>query len=317
MNMKLADHLGHTLARHAHTDERIHVLDGDLADSDGALHFARCHPGRFLMSGIAEQNMVSVAAGMAECGRRPWVFSFAAFLCYRAYDQVRVCLSQSRMPVTLVGSHAGGLSARNGKTHAAPNDLALMLSLPDMAVWAPADAADVDLAVDTTLDAKLPTYIRLPRRTFGAGEQLGGQAAPLRWLLPQRPLTLLATGLATHWALEVAAVLSARGVEVGVLHCARLHPLPPLIEELVGVRELIVIEDHQCLGGLASLVVQLQPACRVHSHGWPANYPGKSGSDDELRRHYGLSAQTLAEASAAFAPYLGSHNSPERFHCYP
>jgi transketolase len=296
MSMKLADHLGHALARRADDDQRIFVLDGDLADSDGALHFAARHPKRFLMSGIAEQNMVSVAAGMAECGRRPFVFSFAAFLCYRAYDQVRVCLGQSRQPVTLVGSHAGGLAARNGKTHAAPNDLALMLSLPGVAVWAPADAADVELALDETLAGEHPPYIRRPRRTFAAEDQRGGQAAPLRWLWPRRPLTLLATGLGTHWALEAAQLLRARGIDVGVLHCPRLFPLPPLEAELEGIEHLVVIEDHMRFGALASLVAQLQPACRVHSHGWPADYPGKSGSDDDLRRHYGLSAEALADA---------------------
>lgn len=301
MSMKLADHLGHALARHADTDPRIHVLDGDLADSDGALHFALRHPERFLMSGIAEQNMVSVAAGMAECGRRPWVFSFAAFLCYRAFDQIRICLSQSRQPVTLVGSHAGGLAARNGKTHAAPNDLALMLSLPGVAVWAPADAGDVELAVAATLDASLPAYIRMPRRLFGADDRLAGAAAPLRWLQPRRPLTLLSTGLATHWALEAAALLRAGGIVVGVLHCARLHPLPPIAAELAGVDQLMVIEDHGLFGGLASMVAQLALACPVHSFGWPPDYAGKSGSDDELRAHYGLSAQALAAAAETFS----------------
>ena len=124
MTLRLADHCGLHLSRLAETDERIRVLDGDLADSDGALHFAERHPDRFLMAGIAEQSMVSVAAGMASCGLRPWVFSFAAFLCYRAYDQVRVSVSQAGQPVTLVGSHSGGLSSRNGKTHAALNDIA-------------------------------------------------------------------------------------------------------------------------------------------------------------------------------------------------
>src|SRR5687767_4405253 len=112
--MKLADHIGALLPGFAQTHPELVVLDGDLADSDGAIHFARACPERFLMAGIAEQNMVSVAAGMAACGLRPWVFSFAAFLCYRAYDQIRVCLGQTRQPVVLVGSHAGGLSGRNG-----------------------------------------------------------------------------------------------------------------------------------------------------------------------------------------------------------
>src|SRR5438132_8273085 len=107
MTRRLGDHCGQLLAELAGREPRLRVLDGDLADSDGAIHFARRHPERFIMSGIAEQAMVSMAAGMASCGLRPWVFSFAAFLCYRAYDQIRVCLSQSKQAVTVVGSHTG------------------------------------------------------------------------------------------------------------------------------------------------------------------------------------------------------------------
>ena len=94
--MRLGNHCGKTLRTWAQEDDTLWVLDGDLADSNGAIHFAEAVPERFVMAGIAEQGMVSMAAGMASCGQRPWVFSFAAFLAYRAYDQVRVCLSHAR-----------------------------------------------------------------------------------------------------------------------------------------------------------------------------------------------------------------------------
>lgn len=124
-------------------DDRIFVIDGDLADSDGAICFANKRSDRFIMAGIAEQNMVSLAAGLAETGNRPRLFSFASFLCFRGYDQTRICLSQAGQPVALVGSHAGGLGGRNGKSHTALNDLSLMLTLPRLQVWAPADEAEV------------------------------------------------------------------------------------------------------------------------------------------------------------------------------
>jgi transketolase len=298
---KLADHLAILLAEHARHDERIWVLDGDLADSDGACEFARMHPQRFLMAGIAEQNMVSMAAGMADCGVRPWVFSFAAFLCYRAYDQIRIGLSQSRQPVVLVASHAGGLAARNGKSHAAPNDLALMLSLPALDVWAPADVADTALALQAALCSPRATYIRMPRRQFGDGDALPGSAAPLRWIRPRAPLTLLSTGLASHWALDVADVLAQRGSDIGVLHCARLSPLPDLERVLAGVRTLAVLEDHRRFGGLASLAAQGLPDRPLHVFGWPDTYAGKSGSDDELRLLHGLDTGTLTSAIARLA----------------
>jgi len=299
--MKLADHLGRVLAKAAYHDKRIFVLDGDLADSDGAIHFAQALPDRFLMAGIAEQSMVSVAAGMAECGLRPFVFSFAAFLCYRAYDQIRIGLSQCQQPVTLVGSHAGGLAARNGKTHAAPNDLALMLSLPHMQVWAPADRADVELAVRHSLLYEHPCYIRLPRRPITQAEHLAGMAAGMRWLLPPRQLSMASTGLGTRWALEAAAQLRSQGIQVGLLHCPFVSQPAAIARELssAGVAHTVVIEDHCTLGGLASLLAHAQPGMPLTSLGWPTQYSGKSGSDDDLREAHGLCAAALARSIAA------------------
>ncbi len=209
MMWRLADHCGQYLSELAVADLRICVLDGDLADSDGAIHFAQRFPERFTMAGIAEQCMVSVAAGMASCGLKPWVFSFGAFLCYRSYDQIRVCLSQSRQPVTLVGSHTGGCSARNGKTHGALNDLALMASLPNMQVWAPGDTADLKFAMHSILGGDQPAYLRLPRRPLDA---LAGEPAPCRWIGTPQLVTLVSTGLGTHLALAAQKILLRAGI---------------------------------------------------------------------------------------------------------
>jgi len=298
-SLKLADHCGRLLAQLADAEPRLHVLDGDLADSDGAIHVAMRHPERFVMAGIAEQSMVSVAAGMAEAGLLPWVFSFAAFLCYRAYDQIRICLSQAVQPVTLVGSHAGGLSGRNGKSHAAPNDLALMLSLPNLHVWSPGDCLDVELAVRTILAAPAPTYLRCPRTPLDEHRGLPGAAAALRWLAPRRPVTLVSTGLASHWALAAARHLGEAGHDVGVLHCLRLRPLPALADELQGVRSLFVIEDHATFGGLASLVHGLGLSAAITALGWPGDYSGKSGADAQLLAAHGLTGGLLAHSIAS------------------
>jgi transketolase len=233
---RLADQCGTELAAIAERDERIWALDGDLADSDGAVHFAQQHPERFLMAGIAEQNMVSVASGMASIGLKPWVFSFAAFLCYRAYDQIRVCVCQARQPVVLVGSHAGGQSGRNGKTHSALNDLALMLSLPRLDVWSPADFQDVDFAVRSLVENPRPAYLRLGRPLVREDVPLLGQAAPHRWLRQCQRIALVSTGVASTWALEAAGVLETQGIEVGLLHCLCLSPTPPFKNLLTGCR---------------------------------------------------------------------------------
>lgn len=299
MTFRLADHCGQYLSELAREDGRIYVLDGDLADSDGAIHFATEHPGRFVMAGIAEQCMVSVAAGMASCGLRPWVFSFGAFLCYRAYDQIRVCLSQSRQPVTLVGSHTGGLSARNGKTHAALNDIALMASLPGMEVWAPGDENDLKVAMRQILAGDRPAYLRLPRRPL---DPLPGEASACRWLTEPRPVTLCATGLGTHLALTAAREhLAPRGLHVGVLHCPQVSPLPqPELSEALAMCETVfVIEDHYRFGGLSSLLQSINPAAKIIPLGWPNDWSGRSGSDEELLEGHGMAPHQLARSILA------------------
>lgn len=294
MTFRLGDHCGRELARIADQDDRIWVLDGDLGDSNGALHFAQRHSRRFVMAGIAEQAMVSMAAGMASCGKRPWVFSFAAFLCYRAYDQIRVCLSQADQPVALVGSHSGGCTARNGASHSALNDLSLMTSLPNIRVWSPADPADLRLAIHTILREGKPAYLRLPRRPLA---ELPGTAAPCRWLSAPASIALLGTGLGTHLALAAAAELTRRGYRVGVAHCPQLAPFPrdALAALLKDVDHLFTVEDHYPVGGLASLVRDAGPVPRVTAFGWPAQWTGRSGDDDALLAAHRLHPCGLAD----------------------
>jgi transketolase len=294
MTLRLADHCGRYLSELATMDSRICALDGDLADSDGAIHFAQTHPDRFIMAGIAEQSMVSLAAGMASCGQRPWVFSFGAFLCYRAYDQVRVCLSQSRQPVTLVGSHTGGCSARNGKTHASLNDIAVMASLPNVNVWSPADPEDLKFAMRNILSSDNPAYLRLPRRPLE--EQLPGIPSLYRWSGKPTRVAMLSTGLGTYLALAAQAQLAQRGLDVGVLHCLLISPLPSgLVEELDQVETLFVIEDHYRFGGLASIIQHSGLQAKVVSLGWPPGWTAQSGSDEKLLEMHGLAPHQIAD----------------------
>jgi transketolase len=290
--MRLGDHCGKYLSLRAATDKSIWALDGDLADSDGAIHFANEWPERFIMAGIAEQSMVSMAAGMATCGFRPWVFSFASFLTYRAYDQIRVCLSQCRQPVTLVGSHSGGLTGRNGKSHASLNDLALMLSLPYFQVWAPADPADVRFAMDRIMALSDPAYLRLPRRP---ADELGGVPGAVRVLHPPAAITMVSTGLGTQLAVNAYQYacdrMSMNVIDIGLIHCLQLSPFPAdqLSQLLKGVKKIIVVEDHLIFGGLASLVRALAPPGDIVSLGWPPDWHGQSGEDHLILELHGLS----------------------------
>lgn len=298
MTERLADHCGRLLAGLADRDKRIVALDGDLADSDGACHFALRHPSRFFMAGIAEQNMVSMAAGMATCGLRPFAFSFAAFLCYRAFDQIRISVSHTRQPVALIGSHSGGCTSRNGKTHAALNDIGMMTSLPHMQVWSPADAKDVSLALTNSLSGDSPVYIRTPRRPL---DDLDGSAAAYRIFGSPQGIAIVATGLSTHLCLAASAILNNRGRSAFVLHVAQLAPLPALdlFEILSNSNSVFVVEDHSEYGGLAGAIRHLNSSLDVRSIGWPMMWAGESGDDESLLQAYALDATGIAETITA------------------
>ncbi|WP_333678551.1 transketolase C-terminal domain-containing protein [Dyella sp.] len=300
--MKLAEHLADLLCARANEDKALFVLDGDLADSDGADRFAVLYPERFLMAGIAEQNLLGVAAGLASTGMKPWAFSFAAFLVYRAYDQIRVGIAQSRQPVVLVGSHAGALAARNGKSHATLNDIALMSTLPHMHVYAPADHADLAWLVPELSMHPRAAYLRLPRADIDALPMLGGEPGPIRVLAPPASRTIISTGLATHWASTLVKALVAQGETIGLIHLPQLKPLPDLEPLLEDVDTLISIEDHVVLGGLGSLLQDRFPRRAVTKLGWPVSFAGASGSDEDLRRAHMLDAVGLLHAVSCVEP---------------
>ncbi|HLJ14264.1 MAG TPA: transketolase C-terminal domain-containing protein [Bryobacteraceae bacterium] len=300
--MRLGDHCGILLSEIAQTDPRVWVLDADLADSDGAVHFARAHPDRFIMAGASEQCMVSMAAGLSSCGARPWVFSFASFLCYRAYDQIRVCISQAKQPVTLVGSHSGGCGGRNGKTHLALNDIALMASLPGIDVWAPASPGDVVFAIRAVLNNSHPAYIRLPRLPLDA---LPGNPSECRWLKPKSMINLVSAGLGTHLAIGALARLEAlNGLRPGLLHCLRVWPLPAEVLDLLAEgRKIVVIEDHYTFGGLASLI-ENSISTNVLPIGWPQSWPGKAGAEEAILTSQGLALEQIANSILQFSGVL-------------
>lgn len=290
---------GNYLVKKAYTDKRIWVLDGDLADSDGAESFAEHHKERFIAAGIAEQNMVSVAAGLAAMGCRPWVFSFAAFLCYRAYDQIRTCISQANLPVTLVGSHAGACGGRNGKTHIALNDIGLIATLPNMNIWAPADVADTELAVESILADDKPAYLRCPRDPLPF---LAGDSNIVRWIGEPSATAIISYGYSTQWAIEVQKSLASQNIQMGVLHFCKLWPLSLdiLNEYLYRVKIAFVIEDHYAFGGFKDCLQHIGLDSRLVSCAWPSSWAGQSGSTEDLLTHYDLSKKHLVNKILTF-----------------
>ena len=157
------DAFGDTLVELIDRDERVYVLDGDLANSTKADIVSRERPDRFLMMGIAEQNMMGVAAGMATCGLVPWLSSFACFIVNRDLDQLRVVVAQPNLPVKLCGAYSGLLTGKTGKTHQDVSDVSVMRAMPNMTVLAPADAVEVAACMRVANDLPGPVYVRMTR----------------------------------------------------------------------------------------------------------------------------------------------------------
>lgn len=293
--VRLGQVVADRVASLASSDRRIWVIDGDLGDSYGVDRLANGNIGdRFIQAGIAEQTMVGVASGLAACGLRPWLFSFAAFLCCRAYDQIRICVSQTRLPVVLVGSHVGGCNGVNGKSHSILNDLAIMSTLPNIDIWSPADALDARYAAEQALDAPTATYIRLPREPQPL---LPGEAGSFRLFGTPGPVIAVSTGLGTQWAFEARSHLAGLGVEIAVLHLARYASVfdSEVVAYLSSAERLIVIDDHYEWGGLADALRRQFPRQAVTCVAWPRGWTGASGEADALRAACGIDNRSIVE----------------------
>jgi transketolase len=204
-----------------------------------------------------------------------------------------VCISQTGVPVTLVGSHSGGCGGRNGKTHLALNDIAVVASLPGIEVWAPASAADVAFAADRILGRSRPAYLRLPRAPLA---ELEGEPSEARWLRPAATVNLVSTGFGTHLALNAIQRLAGLGLRAGLLHCALVRPLPQELIRLASAdTKLVVVEDHYQFGGLASLIRECGRG-EMLSIGWPSTWPGKAGAEEQILASQGLSIEEISNA---------------------
>lgn len=294
--MKPANYCVNELLNHSTLNESIWVLDGDLGDSYGLDKFFEERPEKTIMAGIAEQNMVTMAAGMATCSARPWVFSFAAFLCYRAYDQIRVGIAQTGLPVTLVGSHSGGCIDNSGKTHQALNDIAVMASLANIEIWSPCCEQDTSFAVESILRNNKPAYIRYPRESLPYVDFKANPVAKCRWITERTSTAFITHGYGTHLALEVVKLLKVLGLNVGIIHVLNLKPFPQNDFSICinDVEKFWVIEDHVEFGGLNSILQHLGIFSQK-GFGWSTEWSGGHGSANYLLESNGLSPKYIAD----------------------
>ncbi len=282
-------------------DPRVVVLDGDLANSTKADKVAAAVPDSFYMLGIAEQNLVGVAAGMASAGLIPWVSSFAAFLATRDLDQVRVVVAQPALNVKLAAHYSGILTGYTGKTHQVVNDFAIMRSLPHMTVIAPSDADEARAAIRAATVWDGPVYMRLLRdpvraiTSSGDGFEIGSA----RVLRKGSDAGIIATGAQSVRALEAAEGLSREGIQVAVLHVPTIKPLDEeaIVAFAATVPRLLTCEEHSIIGGLGGAVAEVlaerHPA-RIERLGLQ-DVDGESGPNEALLQKYALTAEHVAQ----------------------
>lgn len=292
---------GETLVGLVPTNPDLVVLDGDLANSTKADIFARAHPDRFLEMGIAEQNMVGVAAGLASVGYVPWLSSFAVFLTHRALDQIRLLVAQPQANVKIGAAYAGLLTGLTGKTHQDVEDLAIMRAMPGMTVLAPGDEFECAAMTRWATEVSGPVYLRLTRDAtpplFDASYRFEpGRVYQLR---EGRDVLLISTGPQTGRCLAAAAILESAGVSAGVLHVPSIKPVDaPALARAAGRAGLLVsVEEHTILGGLGGLVAEIvttHAPRRLVRIGLDDSW-GESAPNDFLLDKHGLSASRVAE----------------------
>lgn len=283
------------------------VLDADLAGATMTKGFAQACPDRFFDMGIAEANMIGVAAGLAACGKKPFANSFAMFTAGRAYEQVRNSVAYPGLNVKCVGSHGGISVGEDGATHQCIEDLALMSAIPGMLVLNPCDAHEMRQAVQALIEYKGPAYLRLGRMAVetvtdsvpGYKFELGRAAA----LREGSDLTICATGLMVQRALAAAELLAGEGVSARVLD---FHTIKPLDGEalLAAAREtgcIVTTEEHSIVGGLGAAVASfLAERCPVPVlRNGVRDVFGRSGKAEQVLEAYGLTPAGIVETARA------------------
>ena len=294
---------GEALVELAEAYPELVVLDADLSSATMTKNFSKTYPERFFNMGIAECNMVGVAAGLATCGKKPFTNTFAMFASGRAFEQVRNSVAYPHLNVKVVGSHGGLSVGEDGATHQCCEDFATMRVLPGMVVCCPCDGHEMKLAVKALLDYEGPAYLRLGRLAVetvtdtipGYSFELGKGDTPREGT----DATIIATGMMVQMALEAARTLADEGIDVRVLD---MHTIKPLDEELVlkAAQEtgaIVTSEEHNVIGGLGEAVAgYLAGVCPVPvvRHGVEDVF-GRSGKAPLVLEHYGLSPKVLAE----------------------
>ena len=292
---------GEALEKLGEENKKIVVLDADLSAATKTSIFAKKFQDRFFDMGIAEANMMGVAAGMASCGKIPYVSTFAAFAAGRAYDQIRASICYPNLNVKICATHCGITVGEDGATHQMLEDLALMRALPNMTVLCPSDDVKTKYLVEEIAKIKGPVYMRLARlATPGIYEENQkfeiGKAIQIG---EGTDATIFATGVVVAEALKAKEELEKEGIYIRVVD---VHTIKPIDKEMIiksakETKKLISIEDHSIIGGLGSAIAEVlteEYPCKLIRLGIKDTF-GKSGNAVELMKYFGLTSEGIIQ----------------------
>lgn len=285
-------------------DERIVALSADLTESTQTLPFKNKFPERFVQIGVAEQNLASVASGMAAMGKIPFITSYAMFSPGRNWEQIRTTICYNDRPVKIAGSHAGISVGPDGGTHQAVEDIAITRVIPKMVVISPCDSIEAKKATMAAAKTDTPVYIRLAREktpvitTLETSFEIGKALVFHETEKPEA--VIIATGALVHKALVVAHDLGKEGIAVNVVNVHTIKPLDEqtIIEQAKIAGAVVTVEEHQIHGGMGSAVAE----CLAQHAPVPVEFVGvrdefgQSGKPEELIEHYGMGVNAIHEA---------------------
>jgi len=288
---------GRGLVKAGDINDQVVALCADLTDSVQISPFAEKYPERYVQVGVAEQNLVTVASGMAKMGKIPFAASYAAFNPGRNWEQIKTTAALNNLPVKVVGAHAGLYTGPDGATHQMLEDVAMMRAMPNMVVLVPGDSVEAEKMTIAMSQDSRPNYIRLARDNSPVmtTEETPFEIGKAYVLSPGQDVTIIANGTMTSVALEAAEKLFHDGIDAEVIHCPTVKPLDSatILTSVKKTKRVITIEEAQINGGLGGAVCELLsehlpvPVIRM---GVKDQY-GQSGTPEELLQHYGLTAK--------------------------
>ncbi|MFX1252305.1 MAG: transketolase family protein [Promethearchaeota archaeon] len=286
------------------TDKRIVVIDADLSNSTRTSIFALNHPSRFFNVGIKEQDMISIGAGMATCGKIPIIVTYATFLVGRGLDQIRNMVAHCNLNVKLVGTHVGLATGEDGATHQALEDIGIMRGIPRMWVMSPSDAIETIRVLQYALKTQQPVYIRISR----AKEEIlhdqhytyDPNNVEIIETFQEKKIAILATGAMVSRSIKAAEILKKRDIRVGVINIHTIKPIDKKTLTRVAneVELMVTVEDHNVIGGLGTAVadtmIETKSNAILRKIGVNDTF-GESGSQKDLYVKHGLTPELIAK----------------------